>query len=135
MDNKDFEIICMLEDFQYDCFKSLLKTQMSIKFYMCVFYATFLGPEKFPTTETEFNKIYTSENDDKFIEYCRGIIDQTDLSETENKFFYAITYIQDPNNFINNCIDSYESIANSYQLKPLANIMRCLQASKDIEFK
>lgn len=131
------EILDVCEKIQYECFKSALKDKMDIKFYLCIFFKIFLGDEYFPASEPEFKEMEKmcktqGDFDIVFPQYCRQIISQIDLSEPERKFFISMTENLQPNIFIENCIETYHTIAISYQLKPLPNILKCLEVSKGI---
>jgi hypothetical protein len=134
------DIIEFFEEQQYESFKLLIKDKMSINFYLCIFLGTFLGDEYFPASIEDFNEMQkisdksTNNFDNVLRQYCCQIINQTDLCESEMIFFRAITEIYQSNNFIDQCIKKYHDVSSLYQVEPIPNILKCLEASKNIEF-
>jgi hypothetical protein len=125
----------MIENQQINSFKSYIKDKMSPIFYMCAFYATFLGPIYFPTNEQVFSEIKRTEKFDIiFKRYSTKIINSVNLSKPVNDFFIAMTNIDQSENFISECLGLYYNVNGLDKTREGPNILKCLEISQQIEF-
>lgn len=128
-----------IDKMMLESFKSKIKDQMDKKFYLCVFFGTFLGEHLFPMNPEDF-ELFTTTDVCKyhFSKYCHQVINSINLCEPETNFFCGMMDIADKldtkenSTYINKCIELYHKTENlpNCQLGP--NIMNCLEASLDI---
>ncbi|XWV25073.1 hypothetical protein QJ856_gp0704 [Tupanvirus deep ocean] len=126
------EIMAKIEAEQFLDFKSLIKNKMERRFYICVYLATFLGHDYFPINEHDYSTI-SKTNEVTFKAYCHKIINTISLCQPEIDFFHAMVDIDNPINYIQQCLELYSNTKDLRNCQLGGNMLKCLEASTHIE--
>jgi hypothetical protein len=114
-----------LENFNADLNKYVDKENtMKKHFFLSIYLGNFLG--------NYFKSIPDNINDQKFNNYCHKVIDSISLCGDETYFFHEMVNIKETNNYINKCIELYNSIENLKHCQLGENILKCLESSKHL---
>lgn len=124
-------LMAEIEEEQFLMFQSLIENKMNKKFYLCIYLGSFLGNNFFPMSKKDFNKIKNI-TEQEFCAYCHKMISKVSLCAEEIDFFHQMADINDKENYINKCIETYHKIDNLKNCQLGTNILKCLNASKNI---
>lgn len=114
-------IMKRIQDEQYKGFLDNLTKSMFRIEYVCLFLNTFLGKYLTPTKTYE-----------EFAEISHELIDSISLLGPEITFFHKLVDFEHTDNYIDKLIEIYHQTKNLDRCQLGYNIMRCLEASKQI---
>ena len=108
---------------QFNEFKASISNlkEVSRKEYLCLFLNRFLG-----------NYLHKNIDNDKFDTYCHKVINSISLCEEEIEFFHEMVDHSTKNNYIDELIEIYHRIDNLENCQLGENILKCLDASKEL---
>ncbi|ARF12117.1 hypothetical protein Klosneuvirus_3_252 [Klosneuvirus KNV1] len=112
-----------IQDEQFKDFTGNLTKSMTKMEYVCLFLNTFLG-KYLTVTETETSN--------EFADISHELIDCISLLGPEISFFHKLVDYEYTDNYIDKLIDVYHQTKNLNRCQLGYNIMRCLEASKQI---
>jgi len=110
-----------IQDEQFKDFTNSLTTSMTRIEYVCLFLNTFLG--KYLTVTNTYKE---------FADISHELIDCISLLGPEISFFHKLVDFEYTDNYIDKLIDVYHQTKNLNRCQLGYNIMRCLEASKQI---
>lgn len=123
-----------IEKEQFERFQSLIKDRKELhtNHYICLFLRTFLGEEYFPESNEDFELMRQHFGNDKTAEYCFGVIDSISLCHQEITFFKQMVILRESKNYIKDCLEFYNKTEGLRNCQLGNNILKCLEASKDL---
>lgn len=111
----------MIQDEQFKHFSDSLTKSMTRIEFVCLFLNTFLG--KYLTVTDTY---------EEFSNISHELIDSISLLGPEINFFHKLVNCEYIENYINKLIELYHQTDNLNRCQLGYNIMRCLEASKQI---